>query len=246
MREPTIDLNADVAEGADDAALYSIVTSVNIACGAHAGDDETMRDAVARAREHGVAIGAHPGYPDRDSMGRRALAIPPQEIARLMVEQIAALDRIVSRAGLRIRHVKPHGALYNQAAADAAIARAIASAVAAFDPALTLVGLAGSEMLAAGRAAGLEVAGEAFADRGYRADGTLLPRDEPGALIQDPVRAAAQAVALARGEPVPAGDGSVVVEADTVCLHGDTPGAVRNAVSVRAALEAAGIKVAPL
>jgi len=244
MRDMTIDLNADVAEGADDAALYEIVTSVNVACGAHAGNENAMRSAIERARSLGVAIGAHPGYPDRETMGRRRLTMAPYDVERMLVEQISTLRRIAASMGARVRHVKPHGALYNQAAGDTLLARAVAAAVAAVDSALTLVGLAGGAMLDAGRAAGLAVAAEAFCDRGYREDGTLVPRGEPGALIDDPVRAAAQALAVARGAPVVAGSGTVLVRADTICLHGDSPGAVATASAVRDALEAAGVRLA--
>ena len=249
MRELTIDLNADVGEGAGEAAgaapLYSIVTSVNIACGVHAGDEATMRRSVERALEHTVAIGAHPGYDDREHMGRRSLTLAPYDVERLVVAQIRTLQRIVTAAGGRLGHVKPHGALYNQAAVDATLARAVAAAVAAVDPALTLVGLAGGQMIDAGRAAGLAVASEVFCDRGYRADGTLIPRDEPGALIEDPAAVAAQAVAFARPIVTPTSDGhdGNTRLADTICVHADSPGALERAAAVRSALESAGVAV---
>jgi UPF0271 protein len=242
-----IDLNADVGEGEDDLAIFPLVTSVNVACGAHAGDAETMERSVAAAARLGVALGAHPGYADREGFGRRALDLAPEALTRSLVDQIATLAALARRHGVRVGHVKPHGALYNQAAADAALAGVVAGAVRAAGTELRLVGLAGSAMLDAGRGAGLAVAAEAFADRGYTAGGTLAPRGTPGALVTDPALAAAQALAIARGEPIETVDGAAVtLAADTICLHADTPGAAANAAAVRAALRRAGIEIRAL
>ncbi len=229
-----IDLNADVGEGSDDAALYPLVTSVNIACGAHAGDSQTMAAAVALAVKHGCAIGAHPGYADPEHMGRRAVSLSPAEIVALVATQVRTLQRVARDHGTTLHHVKPHGALYNLAAADAATARAVATGVAAVDAGLILVGLAGSESIAAAGACGLQAAAEAFCDRGYRPDGSLIPRDQPGAVVADPEEAAVRAVQLAGGA------------VDTLCLHSDTPGAVAMARAVRQALEKGGISVRSL
>lgn len=237
-----LDLNCDLGEGgAHDAELMSLVTSANLACGAHAGDAATMRAAVALAQRHGVAIGAHPGFADREHFGRRELRLPPEEIRRLVRGQIEAL-----RALAPLRHVKPHGALYNLAARDAAVARAVAEAVHDVDAALVLVGLADSVSLAAGREAGLRVAGEFFADRGYAPDGTLAPRGTPGALLG--VEAAvAQTLSFAQTGQVRATDGTdLAVEAETVCVHGDGPHALELARALRAALKAVGAELRAL
>jgi UPF0271 protein len=217
-----------------------------VACGAHAGDAATIERAVAEAARLGLAVGAHPGYPDREGFGRRALDLPPEELVRSIVAQVSVVAEACARHALRLAHVKPHGALYNRAAVDRELADLVARAVREAGPGLRLVGLAGSALVDAGRAAGLAVAAEAFADRAYRADGTLVPRGEPGALIEDPEEAAARAVAIARGEPLPAVGGVLALAADTICLHADTPGAARIARAVRRALEAAGVRVAPL
>ncbi len=237
-----LDLNCDLGEGgAHDAELMSLVTSANLACGAHAGDAATMRAAVALAQRHGVAIGAHPGFADREHFGRRELRLSPEEIRRLVRGQIEAL-----RALAPLRHVKPHGALYNLAARDATVARAVAEAVHDVDAALVLVGLADSVSLAAGREAGLRVAGEFFADRGYAPDGTLAPRGTPGALLG--VEAAvAQTLSFAQTGQVRATDGTdLAVEAETVCIHGDGPHALELARALRAALKAVGAELRAL
>ena len=244
MADVSIDLNADVGEGLDaaDAAIIPLISSANIACGGHAGDERTMRTTVALALRHGVGIGAHPGYPDREGFGRRPLDISPGDLRASLLTQLEALAEVVAEAGGRIAHVKPHGLLYNEAAAQPALAELLADAVRAWDPDVVLVGLAGSQLLAAGRAAGLAVAAEGFADRAYEPDGSLRPRLRPGALHEDPATVAAQAVSIARDgrAPLPGG-GWVVVSAETLCLHGDEPGAVRNARAVRAALADAGV-----
>jgi 5-oxoprolinase (ATP-hydrolysing) subunit A len=248
-----IDLNADVGESygawvmGDDEGLLPLVTSANIACGAHAGDPAVMARTVALAARFGVVAGAHPGYPDRDGFGRRDLEMTSDELEASLLAQLGALAAIASAAGVTLRHVKPHGALYNRAAADAAIAETVARALRRFSDQLMLVGLAGSAMLAAGRAEGLAVAGEGFADRAYEADGTLRSRRLPGAVHSDPRVVAAQAVAIACKRQVRTLDGSLVaVEADTICLHGDTPNAPALARAVRQALEAAGVAISPL
>ena len=245
-----IDLNADVGEsfgpwpmGADE-ALIPLVSSVNIACGAHAGDPATILRTVAIAAANGVAIGAHPGYPDLAGFGRRDLAMTPTDLRASLISQVGAIQAAARVAGTTVRHVKPHGALYNRAARDLAVATTIGETVRDLDPTLVLVGLAGSVSITAGRAAGLAVSEEAFADRRYEADGSLRSRQLAGALL-DPADAAAQALAIARDGWVTAGDGSrLAVRADTICIHGDSPDAVDIARAVVAALGDAGILVA--
>jgi UPF0271 protein len=228
-----IDLNADVGEECGhDAALMRCITSANVACGFHAGSVATMRETVTLARQHGVAVGAHPSFADREHFGRREMQLLPDEIADLVIRQIDALASIVSNEGIRLQHVKPHGALYNVAVRDRAVADAIARAVASVDRSLILLGLPGTELVTAGQAAGLRTAGEAFADRAYRADGTLVPRTEPGAVIHDPEEVLARIVTLASRRDV-----------DTICVHGDTPGAAELAAKIRGALESAGFDV---
>jgi 5-oxoprolinase (ATP-hydrolysing) subunit A len=240
-----IDLNADVGEEqGDDAALLPLVTSCNIACGGHAGGPETMRRTVELALSHGVAIGAHPGYADRANFGRVVVPLSPAEIRELVEEQLATFAAIAAAAGATLRHVKPHGALYNLAARDEAVADAIAGAVAAFDRRLVLFGLAQSALTAAGQRAGLAVAHEAFVDRAYEADGSLRARTLPSAVFDDEAQALGQAVALASGAPISAFDGSrLTIQADTLCIHGDTPHALEFARSLRTALAGAGISV---
>jgi UPF0271 protein len=232
-----IELNADIGEGCDDAGLMPYLDRVSIACGGHAGDAASMAAALRLAAEHGVAVGAHPSYPDRAQFGRRALAASASEIVSWVTQQTEALAGQAARLGLRLAHVKPHGALYNVAAREPGVARAIADAVAAFDPALILVGRSGSYLIEAGRTAGLAVLNEAFADRRYLSSGALVSRETAGAVIVDPEVAAAQALALARGEAVAALDGGRLrIAADTLCVHGDTPGALNIARAVHAAL----------
>ena len=232
-----IELNADIGEGCDDASLMPYLARVSIACGGHTGDAASMAAALRLAAEHGVAAGAHPSYPDRSQFGRRALAATGDEIFAWVMQQTERLAEQAARLGLRLVHVKPHGALYNEAARDAAVARAIARAVAAVDPSLALVGLAGSQLIAAGEAAGLAVLNEAFADRRYHPSGHLVSRETTDALIADPEVAAEQARALAQGRPVATlGGGAVRIRADTICLHSDTPGALNIALAVHAAL----------
>jgi len=232
-----IELNADIGEGYDDGSLMPYLARVSIACGGHAGDADSMATALRQAAEYGLQIGAHPSYPDRSQFGRRPLAASVDEIMAWVTQQTEALAEQAARLGLRLAHVKPHGALYNVAAQDPGVAAAVARAVAAFDPALALVGLSGSQLIAAGQAAGLPVLNEAFADRRYRADGRLVSRETTDALLTDAASAAQQALALARGEAIIALSGMAVrIPADTLCLHGDTPGALKIARAVHAAL----------
>ncbi len=241
----SIDINADVGEGMDDEELFPFVTSANVACGFHAGDPSTMDRTVAKALARGVRVGAHPGHADKANFGRVAVELPADAVEQLVLYQVAALDGFVRGRGGRLTHVKPHGALYHQASEFPDVARSIAEAVRRFDAALVLVGAPGSLLLEAGREAGLPVAGEGFADRRYRPDGTLVSRREPGALLTDPEEAAEQAVHLARDGWVEAEDGSrVSVKPDTICLHGDTPGAASIARRVRERLAAESIAVA--
>ena len=241
----TIDLNADLGEGYDDAAVMPFISSANVACGIHAGDKETMRRTVALCIRHEVAIGAHPSLPDRQGFGRREMQIGPDDVHALVLQQIGALHGIARTAGAALHHVKPHGALYNMAARDRALADAIARAVHDFDASLILVGLAGSASIDAAREAGLACAREAFCDRHYRANGSLVPRSQAGSVIEEIDAAVAQAVSLAtRGEAI-ADDGSRVrIEADTLCVHGDRANAGEFARRLREALEHAGLRVA--
>jgi len=246
-----IDLNCDLGESfgawrmGDDAALLELVSSANIACGFHAGDPEIMRHTVAQAIGHGVAIGAHVSLPDLQGFGRREMNVTPAEAHAMTLYQIGALHAFARAAGARLSHVKPHGALYNMAARDAALANAIARAVRDFDPQLQLFALAGSALIEAGSALGLSVAAEAFADRRYRTDGSLQPRRELGAVIEDTELATAQAVGIARDGEVHTVDGHRVhLQADTLCLHGDGAHAVLLAGKLRKALEAAGLRIA--
>lgn len=230
-----IDLNADVGEECgQDAALMHCVTSANVACGLHAGNHAVMRETVRLAHTHGVSVGAHPGFDDREHFGRRDLQLPPQQITDLVVRQIDTLADIAAREGVRLRHVKAHGALYNIAVRDRAVADAIARAIVSVDSSLVLVGLPASQLIAAAEAAGLRAAREAFADRAYRPDGTLVPRAVRGAVIHEVGEVLARVVPLARR-----------VDVDTICVHGDTPNAAQLATRIRGALEAAGVQLAP-
>jgi UPF0271 protein len=240
-----VDLNADVGEGAgQDLALMRFITSANVACGAHAGDMVSMRETVQLAHDHGVAVGAHPSFPDREGFGRRDLRLSAREIEDVTASQIRALAVVANEGGLRLQHVKPHGALFNVAARDRAVAEAIVRAVVSVDPALRLFGLPNSALLVAGHAAGLRTACEVFADRAYQVDGSLVPRAEPGAVIDDLDQVLARVVTMVRERVVVALDGSrVPITFDTICVHGDTPGAANLAARVRAALEAERIDV---
>lgn len=240
-----VDLNCDLGEGAPhDAELMPLISSANIACGGHAGDDETMSVTVKLALQHGVVIGAHPGYADRASFGRVEIELAPEAIRALVLEQTERLMTIAGRHSARVRHVKPHGALYNLAARDAAVARAVAEAVYEADPRFVLVGLAGSRLIDAGAACGLSTRSEVFADRTYQADGTLTPRSQPNALITEEQLAVEQVLRMVQDGRVKAVDGSEVsIRADTICLHGDGDHAVSFAKIIHAALVAAGFSI---
>jgi UPF0271 protein len=241
-----IDLNADVGEGDPqaDAALIPLVTSANVACGLHAGDTRTMQATVELAMAHGVAVGAHPGYDDRQGFGRRPMKLDAPALNDLLRGQLGALDAIAQAAGTVLHHVKPHGALYNQAETDNALAAAIIAAVRAFDPRLRLVGRAGSAMARAAAACGHPFTPEAYADRRYRLDGSLLPRSEVGAVLTDPDEVASQVRSLVTQGEVVANDGSrLPVAFETLCLHGDTPGSAALAARVRRELGALGVSV---
>jgi UPF0271 protein len=245
-----IDLNADVGEGLGtwpmgaDAALIPLVSSVNIACGVHAGDPSTIRRTVRLAIASGAALGAHPGYPDLVGFGRRELAMAPDELAASLLYQVSAVDGIARAEGGVLRHVKPHGALYHRLASDRDAAAAVVAAIASLDSRLAVVGPPGSALLAEASAAGMAAVAEGFADRAYEPDGRLRSRTLPGALLDDPARAAAQAVEIAAEGRATAADGSrVALAVATLCVHGDTPGAPEIAAAVRAALAEAGIDV---
>lgn len=241
-----LDLNADVGEGlaAADAALLQLITSANIACGLHAGDPHTMRATVAMAARQGVAVGAHPGFDDREGFGRRPMQLSSAELADVLLYQLGALDAIARAEGVDLHHVKPHGALYNQAERDEAMAVGIIAGVRAFDPQLRLVGRAGSAMAQAAAALDHPFTAEAFADRRYRADGSLVPRSEPGAVLTDPAEVAAQVRRLVTDGEVVSGDGTrVAVAFETLCLHGDTPGAAALGARIRQELDALGVSV---
>ncbi|MGH8279619.1 MAG: LamB/YcsF family protein [Gammaproteobacteria bacterium] len=245
-----IDLNADLGESfgawrmGDDAGVMPWITSANVACGFHAGDPVVMRHTVALCLQHQVRIGAHPALPDLQGFGRRRLHITPDEAYAQVVYQIGALAGFAHATGTRLHHVKAHGALYNMAAREPALADAIAHAVHDFDSSLILVGLAGSAWIAAGRALGLAVAREGFCDRRYRADGSLTPRSEPGAVIEDVDTGVAQAISIATRHEAITSDGTPVhIEADTLCVHGDRANAALFAKRLRQALEQAGVEV---
>jgi UPF0271 protein len=245
-----IDINADMGESfgaytiGHDEGLMKSITSANIAAGFHGGDPSVLRATIRLARAHGVAVGAHPSYPDLVGFGRRAMAVSPREAEDFVLYQIAAVGGVAQAEGVRMQHVKAHGELFNVAARDPDLAGAIARAVAAYDKSLILFAMPGSEMLKAGMALGLRTVTEVFADRAYEPDGSLMSRRKAGAVIHDPAAVVERAVRMVRGRSVVASDGSVVpLEADTICVHGDTPGADALAAKVRAGLEQAGIVV---
>ena len=248
-----IDLNCDMGESfgrytiGNDEAMMPYITSANIACGLHAGDPLVMERTVRLGQERGVGIGAHPSFPDLQGFGRRVMQLTPEEAEAFVLYQVGALAAFAKAAGAQLVHVKPHGALYNLAARDRPLAEAIAQAVARFNRRLILVGLANSLLVEAGLEAGLPVAREAFADRAYEADGSLRSRRLPGAVLEDPAQATEQVVRIARDGLVVAYTGEEVpVQAETICLHGDTPTAVEIAKTIRRELEAAGIEVVPM
>jgi UPF0271 protein len=248
----TIDLNCDMGESfgayslGADALVMSSISSANVACGFHAGDPAVMRRTVRMARDAGVAIGAHPGFPDLVGFGRREMRASPQEVEDMVLYQIGALDAVARSEGVRLNHVKAHGALYNMAARDRSLADAIARAVRSFDEALILFVLPASELQRAGEAAGLRVAPEGFADRSYEPDGSLTPRSLPGAVIHDVDAVVARAIDMTLHGSVVARNGiRIAVPAATICTHGDTPGADELTRRIRAGLTAAGIVVTP-
>jgi 5-oxoprolinase (ATP-hydrolysing) subunit A len=248
-----VDLNCDLGEypatdvraAAHDESLMQVITSANIACGGHAGDQTTMARAVEAAAKFGVAAGAHPGFADREHFGRRELTVTPEEVHRLVTEQTRALAVHAYERGVRLTHVKPHGALYNMAAADVHLARAIAAAVRDLDPDLILFGLAGSALIAESRRTDVRAAEEAFGDRAYEADGSLTPRAMTGAVITDPGSVAHRVLRMVRERVVTCRQGhDIPIVADTICIHGDTPNAADIAHAVRDVLERAGVQVA--
>jgi 5-oxoprolinase (ATP-hydrolysing) subunit A len=240
-----VDLNADLGEGFDqDIMILDYVSSANIACGWHAGDPKTIYQCVKWAIERRVAIGAHPGYPDRTHFGRIEMNLPSHDVYTGILYQIGALQGIVRSQGGVLAHVKPHGALYNQAAKDSNISKAIVSAIKALDPKLKVVGLAGSELIKVARAEGMVALEEVFADRGYLANGMLAPRGTPGALIEEESLSLAQTLKMIKKGEVVAIDGTLIsIRADTICLHGDGPHAVAFAKLIREHLSLEGVTV---
>ena len=248
----SIDLNADLGEGAgtqrldEDRKLLSLVTSANIACGYHAGDAVSIRETVRAAADLGVTIGAHPSYPDRLGFGRREMKIEDGQLKGHIVTQIGILADACEAAGTRLRYVKPHGALYNAATRDRRIAEVIADSISSFDKSLVLLGLANNQMLTAARERGLTTASEAFADRGYEVDGTLVPRGKPEALLEDPAFIAQRAIRLIREGKLTTRDGTEIsLDADSLCTHGDGPNARAILERLRSDLEASGIVIVP-
>lgn len=247
---PRVDLNADLGESfgawvmGDDSAMFPLVTSANIACGFHAGDARTMLASCRAASSSSVAIGAHVGYRDLAGFGRRAMEVDPAELAADVLYQLAALGGVARAAGSRVKYVKPHGALYNRIVRDPVQAQAVIDGVVMYDGGLPVLGQPGSVVLALAASAGLPVVREAFVDRSYEPDGSLTPRSEPGSVLTDPAEVAARAVAMVRNGVVRArGGGQVQLAIDSLCVHGDTPGAVAMAAAVREALGSAGIEV---
>jgi len=250
---PRMDLNCDmgeipqaIADGSQE-SLMQWITSANIACGGHAGDSQTMEATIRQAQNHNLAVGAHPGYPDRENFGRVELKLSSRHVADFIFEQVSALAAIALKLGAKIHHVKPHGALYNQAVHNAELAAAIAEGVARWNSEVVLVGLADSPMLEVFRHAGFAIAAEAFADRLYEPDGTLRARKHDDALIRDPAEAGKQAISIAtRGTLIARGGKEIPVHAQTLCIHGDTPGSGKIASAVAQALRAVGVSVEPL
>ncbi len=248
----TIDLNSDLGEAfgpwsmGDDAAMLAVVNSANVACGGHAGDTETMYQTCLTAAAQGVVVGAHPGYPDREGFGRRIIPMRPDEIGRMVVTQVGALAAVARMAGTEVRYVKPHGALGNLAAADATVAAGIVDAVKAAFPTLAVLAISGTQLEQVARASGVEVYSEIFADRGYQPDGLLVPRGTPGAMIEDPEAAARRLIDFVeQGRMAVVGGDPIELDAHSVCVHGDSPGAVAMAHHIRAELVAAGVETRP-
>ena len=243
----SVDLNADLGEGEpSESELLKFVSSANIACGFHAGDPSSMTASILAAREAGVAVGAHPSFSDRENFGRKELPVSTNDIFALIAYQVGAFLGIATSLGVRPNHVKPHGALYNMAARDPSLAEAVAHGLLAVDRSLLLFAPSGSALARAGEAVGLRIAREAFADRNYQPDGSLVPRTHPNALLHDAGEAGERALRMLREEVVRAIDGSdIPIQADTICVHGDTADAVAFAKQLRAKLAAAGITIAP-
>jgi UPF0271 protein len=247
-----VDLNSDLGESFGaytigmDREVIRYVSSVNVACGYHGGDPLVMAETVAAAKAAGAGIGAHPGFPDLMGFGRRNMVCSPKEAKVYVQYQMGALLAFTAAAGVKLQHVKPHGALYNMAGKDRNLAVAIAEGIAEVDKDVILLGLAGSKMLEAGRAAGLRVASEVFADRAYQADGSLVPRKQPGAVIHDPDEAIRRTIRMVKEGSVTAITGEeVAISADSICVHGDNPSAVAFVKNIRAALESEGVTIAP-
>jgi UPF0271 protein len=247
-----IDINCDMGEShgnrivGNDAAIMPYISSANIACGFHGGDPVVMRETILLAMKHGVAVGAHPSYPDLEGFGRRDMNLPPSEVHALVQYQVGAIKAMAEACGGRLHHVKAHGALYNAAARDEALSAAIVQAVHEIDPRLILYGLAGSATIRVAQAMGLPVAEEVFADRSYQADGSLTPRSQAGAMLEDAASATAQVLRMVKEGMVTAMNGrSVPLRADTICIHGDGPQAATIAPSLHEALASAGITVKP-
>ncbi len=240
-----VDLNADLGEGAGhDEELFELITSANIATGFHAGDADSMRAAISAAKTHGVAVGAHPSFFDRENFGRQELAVAVDEVLEAVTYQLGVFQAIAEAVGVHPNHIKPHGALYNMAARDAKLADAIARGAKSVDPSLILFAPSHSELARAGQAHGLQVAHEVFGDRNYLANGSLVPRTRPDALLQDPDQAATRMLRILREGKVRSVDGMEVdLSAETICVHGDTPGAVQFARALRAALEKEGVEI---
>jgi 5-oxoprolinase (ATP-hydrolysing) subunit A len=248
---PTMDLNSDVGESfgrwtlGDDQAMFGSVTSANVACGFHAGDPSVIRSTCRKAAEAGVVIGAHVGYRDLAGFGRRFLDIDPNELADDVVYQIGALQAVAAVEGARVKYVKPHGGLYNAIVHHTAQARAVVDAIRSVDPGLPIMGLPGSEVLRLAEAAGLRAVPEAFADRAYTPEGTLVSRSLPGAVLDDPAQVAEHVLRMATESAVRAVDGSILkIRAESICVHGDSPGAVAMAAAVKSALSGAGVRLA--
>jgi UPF0271 protein len=246
----SIDLNADLGEGygpwsmGDDTAMLGIVTSANIACGGHAGDPDTMFNTLAVAAKNNVVVGAHPGYPDRAGFGRRIIPMSPDEMARMLAAQIGALMAIARLVGVEVRYVKAHGALANLAARDAGVARVLVGTIRQLDERLAILAISGTEIEHVARTAGAQVFSEVFADRGYQANGQLVPRSAPGALINDPAEAADRLLGFLETGLMPVVDGAPIpLAADSICVHGDSPGAVDMTTQIRSRLLAAGVEL---
>ena len=253
QQSPIIDLNADIGESfgiytiGHDERLLRTITSGSIACGFHAGDPDVMRHTIGAAVQARVSIGAHPGFPDLAGFGRREMNMRPAEIVNLVLYQVGALSAIAKIEGATLRHVKPHGALYNMSVRRADVAEAVAEAVARFDRRLLVIGMPGSELLLAASRLGLAVAAEGFADRSYENDGSLTPRHVAGAVLSDRGAAVEQAIRMVRDRTVISRDGTkIALSVDTICVHSDTPGAADLAIAVRTGLERAGIPVSAL